>query len=112
MIEGSVITLAAGEALPAKARVKLSGVTLVFADDENRAIGVTEYAVALGEDCACRLVNAGGTFECIAAGAITAGAVIYPAVDGEIEATGTLGCGFALAAATADQDIIECILTS
>ena len=110
MIEGSVITLVAGEALPAKARVKLSGVTLVFADDEDHAIGVTEYAVGSGEDCACRLINAGGTFECIAAGAITAGAAIYGAVDGEVEATGTRSVGFALAAATADQDIIECIL--
>jgi hypothetical protein len=107
MIEGNVITLVAGEALPAKARVKLSGVTLVFADDEDHAIGVTEYKVASGEDCACRLINAGGTFECIAAGAITAGAAIYPAVDGEIEGAGTLGCGFALAAATADQYFIE-----
>jgi hypothetical protein len=112
MINGNVITLAAGEALLAKKRVKLAGVTLVYADDEDRAIGVTEYGVGSGEDVAARLINAGGTFECMAAGAVTAGAAIYPAVDGEVEGAGTLGCGFALAAATADGDIIECLLTS
>ena len=112
MIEGRVLTLVAGEALLAKTRVKLSGVTVVYADDEDRAIGVVEYGVGSGEDAAVRLINAGGTFEVKAAGAITAGAAIFPAVDGEVEATGTLGCGFALADATADGDIIEAILTS
>ena len=112
MINGNVITLAAGAALLAKTRVKLSGVTVVNAGDEESAIGVVEYDVASGELAAVRLINAGGTFECVAGTAITAGAAVYAAADGELSATGTAAKGFALAAATADGDIIECLLTA
>lgn len=110
MIEGSKRTFTAGAALAARRRVKLSGASVVYAGDEEDAIGVTEFAVALGEDVTIRLINTGGTFEVEAAGAITAGGSVYAAADGKVEATGTNAKGAALEAATADGDIIECLL--
>jgi hypothetical protein len=110
MIEGSKRTFTAGAALEPRRRVKLSGTSVVYAGDEEDAIGVTEFRAALGEDITVRLINAGGTFEVTAAGAITAGAAIYPAADGKVEATGTTARGAALEAATANGDIIECLL--
>ncbi|MEN6424021.1 MAG: capsid cement protein [Phycisphaerales bacterium] len=110
MIEGSKRTFTAGADLAAHRRVKLSGTSVVYAGDEEDAIGVTEFAALLGEDITVRLINTGGTFEVTAAGAIAAGGAVYPAADGKVEATGTNAKGTALDAATADGDIIECLL--
>jgi len=110
MIEGSKRTFTAGAALEPRRRVKLSGTSVVYAGDEEDAIGVTEFRAALGEDITIRLINAGGTFEVTAAGAIAAGGALYPAADGKVEAAGTAVRGTALEAATSDGDIIECLL--
>lgn len=110
-LEGNKKTLTAGEDLAARRRVKLSGATVVYADDEEGAIGVTEYAVSNGVSVAVRLINAGGTFEVTAAGAISAGAAVYAAADGKVEAAGTAAKGFAIEASTANGDQIEAILT-
>ena len=112
MIEGSKRTFTAGADLEPRRRVKLSGTSVVYTGDEEEAIGVTEFRAALGEDITVRLINAGGTFEVEAAGAITAGAAIYPAADGKVEGSGTTARGAALDDTTADGDIIECLLTS
>jgi hypothetical protein len=106
-------TFTAGEALGAFPRVKLSSGTIVYADSEEAAIGVTQAAIASGAEGAVKLIAGGvGTYKVKAAGAITANASVYAADDGEIDGAGTTVMGTALEAATADGDIIECMLTS
>lgn len=105
--EGPTKTLIAGEALVAHRRVKLSGATVVYADDEDSAIGVTEYGVASGDPVAVRLTNCGGTVQMEAIAAIAAGAAYYAANDGKADAAGTIVYGYAIEASTASGDIIE-----
>jgi len=112
MIESAFLTLVAGETLAAKRRVKLSGTTAIYAGATEIGIGVTEFAVLSGEDVTIRLDNGGGTMEIAAAGEIAAGAPFYPAASGRITATvGGLPLGFALAAASALDDIINVLRT-
>ena len=106
-------TLTAGEDLAARRRVKLSGSTIVYADAGENAIGVTEYAIANGQDGAVRMLNDAGTFEVTAAGVISAAAAIYGAADGKVSATPSgPTIGNAIEAATADGDRIEVVLYS
>lgn len=112
MVKGMTRTFVAGVGgVAAHTRVKLSGTTVVTAGDEESAIGVADYDASEGENVAVRLINAGGTIECVAAGAITGGAAVYAAADGEVEAAGTSAKGFALDTATAEGDVIECYFT-
>jgi len=112
MVEGTTRTFVAGTGgVSAHTRVKLSGATVVTAGDEESAIGVAQYDASEGENVAVRLINAGGTIECVAAGAITTGAGVYAAAAGKVEAAGTAAKGFALDEATADGDVIECLFT-
>lgn len=105
----------AGEALKARTIVKLDTSTgkVVYADAaDTRVLGVNEYAVAAGETANVILATFPGTQEVRAAGAITLGADVYLADDGEISALPEaaddyLRIGQALEAAAADQDIIE-----
>jgi len=71
---------------------------------------------ASGETGSVRCIKQGGTHKVVAAGAITAGADIYAADDGKVQAlpatSGTYRrLGFALQAASADGSIIEAWLT-
>ena len=106
-------TLTAGEALAARRRVKLSGSTIVYAGAGENAIGVTEYAIANGQDGAVRMFNDAGTFEVTASGSISAAASIYGAAAGKVSATpsGPI-IGSAIEASTNDGDRIEVILYS
>jgi len=102
----------AGEALAAFRRVKLSdGTTVVYADADEPAIGITQAAAASGASVTVRLLNAAGTFKMTAGAAITVNKVVYGLADGKIDdlSTGVPGVavGVALEAATADGDIIE-----
>lgn len=104
-------TLLAGEALTARKCIKLSGATLVYADAGDEFIGITEYAVANGARVAFRDKSDAGTFEVTASAAITAGALIYGADDGKVSMTPAgKAIGFAIEAATADDDQIEAVL--
>lgn len=94
--------------------VKLSSGTVVSntATSTDVPIGVTLYAAAAGAPVAVQLINVGGTVEIVAAGAISAGAAVYAAADGEVQALPTANgtyrmIGIALDAATTDQDVIE-----
>jgi hypothetical protein len=110
-IEGQKMTLTSGEALVAKRRIKFSASTAVYADAGESANGVTEYGVAITTPVEVRLINGPGTFEMTAAGAIAAGAIIFGAADGKVSlAPSGQPIGIAIEAATADGDIIECIL--
>jgi predicted RecA/RadA family phage recombinase len=109
-------TFTATTAVTQYARVKLDGST---ADAVVEAIDTDNnnyYGVALTGAAAGGLVTVakkGGyrTFKCIASGAITVNAKIYPDTDGEVTATvNGESIGYALEAATADGDLIECTL--
>lgn len=104
----------AGGAIPEHALVKLSSGKVVVntATATDIPIGVARYAVAEGELVAVDLLNAVGSVEMVAAGALAQGAIAYAAADGEVSAVpvgaGTYRkIGVALEAATADQDVIE-----
>ncbi len=110
-------TFVAGAALAQKRLVKLSSGEVVYntITSTDDPIGVNDYAVADTEDACILMANQGGTVELTAAGAITAGARIYAAADGKVSAIPEDSAtyrliGIALEAATADGDIIECLL--
>ena len=106
----------ATEALAAFRRVKLtaaSGVAVEYADqsDSSSYIGVTLEAVAIGEHVAVALKGASQTFKCVASEALAVGATLYAADDGKVADTSSGNAiGTALEVATADADVIECVL--
>lgn len=106
----------AGEALGAFVRVKLAtgtGDTVVAAGAGEEFIGVTAAAAALGEMITVALRTAGRTYKMIAAGAISAGAVIYGAASGKVQAAASGNAqGLALEESTQDGEIIECALNN
>ena len=105
-IQNAVRTFTAGEALSAHRRVKLSGVTVVYADAGEAAIGVTTQAIANAAAGPVRLLNAAGTFNVTAATTITAGATVYGADDGKISATASgKPFGTSLEAGSADDGV-------
>lgn len=114
MQQNSPFTLLAGGTVAAKRLVKLSSATVVYntATATDRPIGVNQFAVTSGQAAAIKDLKDGGTHEVTAAGAISAGADIYAAADGKVQAlpagNGTYRkVGQAVEAATADGDIIE-----
>jgi len=113
-------TFTAGEALGARRRVKIkSGTTttppeVMYADAGEAAIGITEYAVASGALVTIKLINDGGIFEVCAnpASAIAVGNQVYAAADGKVAETPSgRPVGIAIESASADGDLISCILT-
>lgn len=107
--DGNVGPVTAGAAIPQYARVIVgSGGTVTAAGVGVRMHGTIEdEALASGDVVAMRYANAGGTRKMIAAGAISRGAPVFAVADGEVDASGTVLEGYAMEAATTDQDIIE-----
>jgi len=115
-ISKEVKTFIATEALAAFRRVKLtsaSGTAVEYADqtDSSGYIGITLEAVALGDHVAVALKGVQSTFKCVASEVLALGATLYAADDGKVadSASGD-SIGTALEAATADGDVIECVL--
>jgi len=107
-------TRLSGEALAAKRLVKFSSSNTYVDNDAADAvpIGSTNSAVASGEPVSVATVNAEGTIEVTAAGAITNGAAVYAAADGKVQALPVIAgtyyrIGVACEDAAADGDIIE-----
>lgn len=74
------------------------------------AIGVCMQTTASGAEAPIKLLNAPGTFPCIAAGAIAAGAAVYTAAAGKVNDVQTGSgaiVGIAKDAASADADAVE-----
>ena len=113
-IEGANRTFRAGAAIPQFARVKLSSEKLAACDATDQEIGfLVEEAFADLDPRAVRLSHSEGTFKAIAAGAISVGAVVYGAADGEVnDVPNGYPLGIALEAASGDQSIIEILLQS
>ena len=101
---------ATATAIPAFCRVKCDSSGLISAANATDAmIGVTVSAARANGYCTVKLVNCDETVLMTANGAITAGAILYPAASGKVSASGTTAIGYAaLEAATADGDVIEC----
>lgn len=112
MNEG-IKTFIANGALSAKTRVKITSasatdpIQIEVAGAGEQHIGITEFDVADGDYVAVRLRNFPGTHECVAAGAIAAGAVLYGAASGCIDdASSGSAIGVSLKAA-ASGEIVE-----
>jgi len=77
-------------------------------------VGVAQTAAfAAGDAISVKLYNSGGTFKMRASEALAVGATLYTESDGEVQDTAqATAVPFAqsLEAATADGDIIECVL--
>lgn len=114
-IENAKATFEVGiSAVEAQRLVKLSSgkVTHNSASSDDEPIGVSEYYAASGDLVAIRFLSNAGSFAVVAAGAITAGAKVYAAASGKVQAlpedAGTyLRVGTALTAASADGEVIE-----
>lgn len=112
MNEG-IKTFIANGALSAKTRVKITSasatdpIQIEVAGAGEQHIGITEFDVADGDYVAVRLRNFPGTHECVAAGAIAEGAVLYGAASGCIDdASSGSAIGVSLKAA-ASGEIVE-----
>jgi hypothetical protein len=88
-------------------RVVTAGLTEV-------GIGIAQTAAfAAGDAISVKLYNSGGTFKMRASEALAVGATLYTESDGEVQDTAqatAVPFAQALEAATADGDIIECVL--
>ena len=102
----------AASAVSAYRRVAVDSNGQVAHAGEVLADGVSLQAAAAGELCPVKLLTEGGTFEIVAADAISKGSTAHPDGDGKVSATaGAAGQQFkALDASTADGDVIECLL--
>lgn len=107
---GAAITLQASAAIVGGRLVEVSGAGTVAtgADDSAKIVGVAGFDAASGEKLTV-YPKSGGVHSVVAAGAITAGAKVAAAADGEVQTIGskTNAIGIALTAATADQDVID-----
>lgn len=105
-------TLPNNSAISRYRRVVLTAGFIALAAGNQRGIGVlqtqTQSTDAYGQ---LRTLNGPGTRILVASGAITQYADIYAADNGKIAATGVKKLGYAMEAASADGDEIECQLS-
>lgn len=87
-------------------RVKTTG-ALVVATATDAELGTMDKPATAAGPATVRLRTAQGTRKMVASEAITAGVTVYAAASGKIAASGTIVCGTALEAATANNDVIE-----
>jgi hypothetical protein len=92
-------------------RVKLNAGSIEAAGATDPWIGTTVSAIAASGTGTVRLRNAPGTHMFVAAGAIDAGDMLYPAASGKVDdvAAGVFTGFQAIAAAAADGDIFEAV---
>jgi len=109
----SPLTIQTSAAVVAHALVKTASAKVLTntAASTDMTIGVAQFAAANGDYASVKLLSDSGTIEMIAAGVISAGADVYAAAAGKVQAIPTAGgkyrkIGIALEAAGADGDII------
>jgi hypothetical protein len=111
--ESGIRSFAAGEALEANRRVKLSSGTVVYADAADVSIGITVDAQATtGGQVGVKLHNFPGTRKVTCSEAVTSGAVLYGTADGKVGDTySNLSekLGIALEAGDGDDSKIEMV---
>lgn len=107
-VETPTRAFAASSALGQHLRVKMSAGVLALAGATDVEIGTLDRPVVTGDEVGTvRLRSAQGTRKMVAAGAITANNPVYAAASGKVDASGTVFCGTALEASTANGDVIE-----
>lgn len=114
-IDVPYLTGLAGEALAKYRRVKMTAggttstpPTVGYAGAGERGIGCTRALAASGDPVGVILDSKQGTMPAVAAAAITAMALVYPAANGKVSMVVTgQPLGRAVDAATADGDVIE-----
>lgn len=112
-LNNDVTSQTAGAAIGQYRLVKISGANVIVTTAATeRVFGASQATAAdSGETLA---ISHGGRVKLKASGAITKGARVVPAADGEIAADGGtathIACGIALTAADADGDVIEVLL--
>jgi hypothetical protein len=97
---------AAAGALGQHLRVK-TPLALALAGASDVELGTMEIPCLAAGPATVRLRTAQGTRKMIASDVITAGNPVYAAASGKVAPTGTVFCGVALEAATANNDVIE-----
>jgi hypothetical protein len=103
-------TMTSGETMERATLVKyVSGGTVKYCDAGDTPMGyITNAVVTSGDPVAVHPIYNGGTFQVQAAGAITAGASVYTADNGEVnDSVSGVHVGIALTTSTAQGDIIE-----
>jgi predicted RecA/RadA family phage recombinase len=110
--EGARTYLAGGTVYAYRLVKTPTGVVHNTATSTDDPIGVAQNDADSGENVTVKHLGDGGTLEMTAAGVITAGAVVYAAANGKIQALPEASAtyrkiGIALEAADADGDIIE-----
>lgn len=108
--ESGIRSFTAGEALLANRRVKLSSGTAVYADGLDKSIGITTGPAASGAQVPVKLHGFPGTRLMTAAAAITSGAPVYGAADGEVNDAYSADAfleGIALEAADGEGSVFE-----
>ena len=108
-------TFTTGAAVSAKRLVKLDSGNVIHctATSSDEPIGVSQYAGSSGDDIAIDLLGEGRTYEIEAAGAISVGADVFAAANGQIEALPSddtdehKQIGIALEAASGSGSVIE-----
>lgn len=105
------LSLEAAEAITMGQRIVLdSSGKAAVADATAAGIGVALQATALAGTVTVKLFTGPGTFQMVAAGAITRGAGLYAIAAGKVDDAGVKTIPFvAKEAATASGDIIECV---
>lgn len=105
-IPGQAITLTASTKIVAGQLLEVTGAGTVgvAGADSAKVVGVAGVDTASGERLT---VYRGGVQRLVAAGAITAGAAVYAAAAGKIQATGTNKVGLALTSAGKQGDIVD-----
>lgn len=109
--------------VPMTADAAISQYARVIFESDGKCVtaGLTEVgdgiaqtaAFASGDVIDVKLWNSSGTFKMIAAEALSAGATLYTEAAGKVQdtaASDTFAFAKALEAATADGDVIECVL--
>jgi hypothetical protein len=110
----SPITFQADVEIAQKLRVAIKTASVTqppevdIAGATEHGVGVNQYLVKIGQDCAVVPFNKTGTIEMVAAGAFNAGVDIYPAAGGKVDdAVSGEKIGVSMEVATADGDIVE-----
>lgn len=105
-IPGQAITLTASAKIVGGQLVEVSGAGTVgvAGADSAKVVGVAGVDAASGERLT---VYCGGVQRLAAAGAITAGAAVYAADNGQIQASGNNKIGIALSAAGKQGDLVD-----
>ena len=113
--DDNVVTIAAGGTITQYDLVQISGATVIQNELATIPIGTALKGAASGALVPVKLVSGAGTHKVRVKEALSAGALLYTESAGEVQDTAQATAypiGYALEAATAEDDIIEMVFAS